>query len=92
MTLGHIRKFALDFWGKCNFLKIRIDHVMLKFTTTTDWRRIKFGDKLIKTVLEYFCYSQNYRNHQIDESCLVPDRGHREFRQNCYRWARGNLD
>ena len=42
VPVGHISKidlektFSLDFGVKCNFKKIRIEHVMLKFLATTE--------------------------------------------------------
>ena len=42
MPFGHIWKFdlektfSLDFGVKCNFSKVRIEHVMLKFLATTE--------------------------------------------------------
>ena len=51
MPVGHIWKFdfektfSLDFGVKCNFSKIRVEHVMLKFLATTESiRKIKSED------------------------------------------------
>ena len=67
---GHIWKFdlektfSLDFEMKCNFSKIRIEHIMLKFLATTEnTRKIRSEDSnynrgKVVQIAAGKCYSQ----------------------------------
>ena len=70
------KTFSLDFGVKCNFSKIRIDHVMLKFLATTEnIRKIRSEDsnynrrKVLK-IAPGNCYSQ-FPIHNSNESRAV---------------------
>ena len=70
------KTFSLDFWVKCNFSKIRIKHVILKFLAKTEnSRKIISEDsnsncgKLVK-VAAGNCYSQ-FPIHNSNESRAV---------------------
>ena len=94
VPVGHIWKFdlektfSLDFGVKCNFSKIRIEHVMLKFLAKTEnTRKIRSEEsnnnrgKVVK-IAAGNCYSQ-FPIHNSNESRAVLSlaEGDREWRR-----------
>ena len=79
MPVGHIWKFdlektfSLDFGRKCNFSKIRIEHVILKFLATTEnIRKISSEDsnynrgKVVKNSSGCFYDIKDTRSNPLD--------------------------